>query len=252
MKSDQTTISSYEKLTHWLFTYTFVYAFFHILPAFLNYEIKNLLMIADIFDILTPFVMIFVIYRIYLMLLPNIRIDSSFPVKSVAVIILIFGAISFVEGHGMHLSANAIARHLTEVKDSSLFALDYSFDEILGHIFWDGGIVILSLGIILVGVYIDQKKVSTQKQALILLASLIYGFTYFVNAVEGQTVFFTLPLAVFIPLAIWWTARRLRIRFSGNPVLLLFFLCYIVALGLFLVWGIWQKGFPEFSELGWI
>lgn len=252
MKSNQTTISNYDKLTHWLFTYAFIYAFFHILPAFLNYEIKNLLMIADVFDILTPFVMVFVIYRIYLMLLPHIRINSSFPVKSVAVIILIFGAISFVEGHGMHLSANAIARHLTPTKDLSLFALDYSFDEIMGHIFWDSGIIILSLGIILVGFHIDQKKLSSPKQALIILASLIYGFTYFVNAVEGQTVFFTLPLAVAIPLAIWWTAYRKRIRFSRNPVLSLFLLSYIVALGLFIVWGIWQKGFPEFSELGWI
>jgi hypothetical protein len=209
-------------------------------------------MIADIFDILTPFVMVFLIYRIYLMLLPHIRIDSSFPVKSIAVIILIFGGISFVEGHGMHLSANAIARHLTPAKDLSLFTLDYSFDEILGHIFWDSGIIILSLGIILVGFHIEQKKLSSQKQALIVLGSLIYGFTYFVNAVEGQTVFFTLPLAVAIPLAIWWTARRRRIRFSMNPVLSLFLLSYIVALGLFIVWGIWQKGFPEFSELGWI
>jgi hypothetical protein len=252
MKSNQTTISSYDKLTHWLFAYAFVYAFFHILPAFLNYEIKNLLMIADVFDILTPFVMIFVIYRIYLMLLPNIRIGSSFPVKSTVVIILIFGGISFVEGHGMHLSANAIARHLTPSNNLSLFALDYSFDEILGHIFWDSGIIILSLGIILVGFNIGQKRLSSPKQTLIVLGSLIYGFTYFVNAVEGQTVLFTLPLAVAIPLAIWWTANRKRIRLSRNPVLSLFLLSYIVALGLFIVWGIWQKGFPEFSELGWI
>jgi hypothetical protein len=252
MKSDQTTIPGYDRLAQWLFTYAFIYAFFHILPAFLNYEIKNLLMIADIFDILTPFVMIFMIYRIYLMLLPHIRIDSSFPVRSVAVVILIFGAVTFVEGHGMHLSANAIARHLIGLKDSSLFALDYSFDEIMGHIFWDSGIIILSLGIILVGFHIDQKKLSNLKQALIILASLIYGFTYYVNAVEGQTVFFTLPLAVVIPLAIGWIAHRKRIRLSKNPVLALFLLSYIVAIGLFIVWGIWQKGFPEFSELGWI
>jgi hypothetical protein len=252
MKSDQTTIPNYDRLAIWLFVYTFFYAFFHILPAFLNYEIKNLLMIADLFDILTPFVMVFVIYRIYLMLIRHIKIDSRFPVKSVAVIILIFGAITFVEGHGMHLSANAIARHLTEAKDSSLFALDYSFDEILGHIFWDSGIVILSLGLILVGFHIVPKKLSPSKQALIVMGSLIYGFTYFVNAVEGQTVFFTLPLAIAIPLAMWWIVRRMDIRFSKNPVLSLFFLSYSVALGLFLVWGIWHKGFPEFSELGWI
>jgi len=252
MNGRQTTISSYDELITWLFAYSFIYAFFHILPPFLNFEIKNLMMIADVFDILTPYAMVFTIYRIYLMLLPHVRIDSSFPVKSVAVIILIFGAVSFVEGHGMHLSANAIARHLTPMKDSSLFALDYSFDEIMGHIFWDTGIVMLSLGIILVGFNIDPKKLSGPKNALIILASLIYGFTYFVNAVEGQSVFCTLPLAVIIPLAIWGTAHRKRIRISRNPVLSLFLLSYIAALVFFLIWGIWQKGFPEFSALGWI
>lgn len=252
MKSDQTTITSYDSLALWLFAYAFIYAFFHILPAFLKFEIKNLLMIADVFDILTPFFMVFMIYRIYLMLLPHIKIDSSFPVKSVAVIIFVFGAITFVEGHGMHLSANAIARHLTPSRDLSLFALDYSFDEVMGHIFWDSGILILSLGIILVGFHMGQKKLSSPKQAWIILASLIYGFTYFVNAVEGQTVFFTLPLAAVIPIMVWWTSRRKRIRISRNPILSLFLLCYTVALCLFLIWGIWQRGFPEFSELGWI
>ena len=209
-------------------------------------------MIGDVFDFLTPFVLVFMVYRIYLILLPHIGKNSNTLVKSAAVIILIFGAISFVEGHGMHLSANAIARHLTSMKDSSLFALDYSFDEIMGHIFWDSGIIILSLGITFVGFHIDPKKLSNMKQALILLASLIYGFTYFVNAVEGQTVFFTLPMAVAIPLAIWWTANRKSARISRNPVLSLFLYSHIVALGLFLIWAIWQKGFPEFSALGWI
>jgi len=209
-------------------------------------------MIGDVFDFLTPFVFVFMVYRIYLMLLVHIGENSSILVKSVAVIILIFGAISFVEGHGMHLSANAIARHLTSMKDSSLFALDYSFDEIMGHMFWDSGVILITFGIILVGFHINPQKLAIAKQTLIILASLIYGFTYFVNAVEGQTVFFTLPMAVAIPLAIWWTAKRKSIRISRNPVLSLYLYSHIVALVLFLIWVIWQKGFPEFSELGWI
>ena len=100
MENNQATVSGYDSLINWLFIYTFIYAFFHILPPFLNYEIKNLLMIGDVFDFLTPFVLVFMVYRIYLMLLPHTRDNSNFLVKSVAVIILIFGAVSFVEGHG--------------------------------------------------------------------------------------------------------------------------------------------------------
>ena len=44
---------------------------FFISSSFLNYEIKNLLMIGDVFDFLTPFVFVFMVYRIYLLLLPH-------------------------------------------------------------------------------------------------------------------------------------------------------------------------------------
>lgn len=239
------------RLSVWLFIYAFAYAFFHILPAFLNYEIKNRLMVADVFDLLTPFVLLSLIWQIYRITAFNTVQDASSS-GTLIKILLFMGGIGFVEGHGMHLSANAIARHLTHLQNSSLFALDYLFDEILGHIFWDGGILLLSLGIILMGFRLKQKQEVHSGFSVIIPASLLYGFTYFVNAVEGQTVIFTFPFAIGIPAGIRWFSHRKGLSIRKNPILFLFMCAYLIATGFFLLWWFWQKGFPQFSELGWI
>ncbi len=252
MENNSFAQSRYDKISFWLLIYAVNYAFFHIFPVFLNYEIKIRLMVADVFDILTPFVMVFLIYKIYGILLSGTGGNSGSKTQPAAVIILILGVITFVEGHGMHLSANAISRHLTSMKDSPLFALDYFFDETLGHILWDGGIILLSIGLIVIAFNSDVLRISNPKLPLTIFASLLYGFTYFCNGVEGQTVIFTFPLALIIPSAIWWLVHRRHIQLLKNPVLSFYFFTYILALCLFIFWGIWHNGFPEFSALGWI
>jgi hypothetical protein len=252
LENNNLTPSRYDKLSLWLLIYASSYAFFHIFPVFLNYEIKNRFMVADVFDMLTPFVLVFLIYKIYCILLTQMRENSNTVVQSGAVIILIAGAIAFVEGHGMHLSANAIARHLIPAKDSPLYALDYFFDEILGHILWDGGTVLLSIGLLIMAFDSDEDKLSNPKPLLFLFASLLYGFTYFVNGIEGQTVVFTFPLALLAPLFVLWLVRRHHRQFWRNPVISFYSFAYILAFCLFVFWGIWHKGFPQFSELGWI
>ena len=48
-----------------LFIFGSCFAVFHILPAFLNFEIKHRFMVAEIVDLLTPYVVILIIYKIY-------------------------------------------------------------------------------------------------------------------------------------------------------------------------------------------
>lgn len=243
---------SSNRLSFWLFIYAVSYTVFHITPVFLNVEIKYQFMLGDLFDLLTPFIIIFLVYKLYRIVIRSAGEHTNSRTAAIAVIILILGGIAFVEGHGMHLSANALARHLTSESGSPLFILDYFFDEILGHIFWDSGILFLSLGLILIGYRMNQKQELAMNLTLIIIASLMYGFTYFVNAIEGQTVEFTLPLSLIIPLSIWWFAHRGEVALISNPVLAFFLLSYSIALCLFVSWYIWQGGFPEFSKLGWI
>ncbi len=240
-----------KRLTVWLFIYTLCFAGFHILPAFLSYNIQNKFVVGDALDLFTPFVLLLVIYKLYTLFSVS-RNDThmSFHI----IMILFIGGITFVEGHGMHIAANAIARHLHTfaMYNTPLFALTYFFGETLGHILWDCGLVLISIGLIFTGINSSEDEALGRKSLLVMIASLLYGFTYFVNGVEGQTVLFTLPLAFIIPIAILSYGKVKKVKIVRNPVLLLFTCAYLVALLLFLIWWIWQKGFPEFSKLGWI
>jgi uncharacterized membrane protein len=232
-------------ISFWLFFYCLCYGFFHIMPTFLGWEIKHKLVVGDVFDIITPFVMIFLIYRLYRVM------KSESHISRAALTLAIVGTIVFIEGHGMHLSANAIARHFSSYASqiTPLYALVYFFDETLGHIFWDSGIILLSISIMLMGA---RVIVPARSVALVALGSLIYGFTYFVNAIEGQTVIFTVPVACIICAILVSYRSQRHFNFLHRPVLALFLFSYLVALILFVIWGIWHQGFPEFSELGWI
>ncbi|MFQ5584154.1 MAG: hypothetical protein ACE5GL_06950, partial [Calditrichia bacterium] len=173
----------FSDLSLWLFIYAISYAFFHILPAFLRFDIKNGFMVAELFDLFTPFVMVIVVYKLYSILVTSARQESGVLNFLTMKIILIFGAVTFVEGHGMHLSANALARLIDPSATPSLYSLNYFFDEVLGHILWDSGIIILSIGIILLGFKLNGDPASKFRIIPIAVASIVYGFTYFVNAV---------------------------------------------------------------------
>jgi hypothetical protein len=240
------------KLPGLLLLYGFAYAFFHIMPAFLSTPVWNRLMIADLLDLLTPFVMVGLVCWLWVVLRRTAGEARCVRPPVLSSAILLVGAVVFVEGHGMHLSANAIARHLGPAKDPGAYPLTYFFDEVLGHILWDSGIALLSIGLVLLGWRSARRPVSGTGSSVTALGALFYGFTYFVNAVEGQTVVFTLPLAVGIPLATAVVASRRRVSLLRNPVLWFFTVAYAAAVCLFAYWLIRQGGFPQFSELGWI
>ena len=237
------------KLEGWLFIFSLNYAFWHLIVAFLNFEIKNKFMVAELFDLFTPFVMTFLIVKLYTVLKPMLK-QGKKTFQIISRILIILGIIFFIEGHGMHLSANAITRHLVGQEGSPLFSLTYFFDEILGHLLWDCGFVIMSIAFLIMA-FSDRTERPTYSWALITVSSLLYGFTTFCLAVEGQTVLFTLPVSILIPAVVWFLIRLRRITWK-HPVVVFFLFSYIFSFSLFVYWFIRNNGFPEFSELGWI
>lgn len=241
----------------WLFFYGLALAVFHVLPPFLNQFFLWPLSWGDTLDFLTPFAVIPFAYVLYSRMS---RISLSSPgqessarsLNILAKVILAVGFISYVEGHGLHLSANSIARLLQEMKDSDLFKATYLFDEIISHYIWISGLFLISLGLILVARRLSFQPLIRRNMILLSAGSLLHGFTFTVEAIEGQTVIFAFPAAVLGFLLSLFLCLKRRREGGINPIFLFFAGAYFLSILLFSCWGISRSGFPQFSELGWI
>ena len=237
-----------------LLFYGLIFAFFHIMPTFLKGFLKKPLTWGDTLDFLTPFVVIpfvyFLYYRIKKVLhslphLPKARMTLTGVMLAVAFLL-------YVDGHGLHLSSNSIARLLQSMKDTELYRAAYLFDEVVSHFMWHGGIFLISISLIITAYKLPLKSLTKSNIALLSIGTAFYGFNFFVDGIEGQTVIFTFPAAGFgFILAFYLYLRRKRQGFQ-NPFLLFYLIAYLVSFLLFAYWGISYSGFPQFSELGWI
>jgi hypothetical protein len=234
-------------LPNWLFLFGMAYAFMHVMPSFLTHDVKNRLNTGDLLNFFTPFVVIPIVWKIFFILRQNLLAVSERKIRA-AWILLLFSSILYVNGQGMNLSANAIARHLNDMKDAPVFWLDYFFDETMGHIFWHSGMIGISLSFLLLAA--QAKPVAAERQ--IFAGAACYSFAYFTDAVEGQTVPLLFPSALLILIWILFYRKKQPRAFTENPVTLFFVAGYAMAVMLFLIWWILQGGFPQFSELRWI
>lgn len=144
-----------------------------------------------------------------------------------------FGAVLYTQGHGIHLAANSVDNALPGNPEPA-----YLWDEHVGHWLWYVGFYLLVVALALA--LADRRP--RGGPIAYLLAGLV-GFTNFTNSVEGQTPWLGIGAAVVFTL--WGLLTR-----DGMGRFLL--TAYAVSLALFAVFGLWQGGFPEFSELGWI
>ena len=240
-----------------LFFYGVFLAFFHLLPPVLTRFFLWPLSWGDTLDFLTPFAVIPFAYVLYSRL-DGISQSSPDPESKalsknrLAKVILAIGFLSYVEGHGLHLAANSIARLLQGMEGTNVFKATYLFDEIISHFIWIVGLYLISLGLILLAWRLSFQPFIRKSMILLSAGAVLYGFTFTLEAIEGQTVIFAFPAATLgflIALILYMKGKR---EYSRNPILLFFMAAYFLCILLFLYWGISRSGFPQFSELGWI
>ena len=152
------------------------------------------------------------------------------PARTWAVVLTATGL--FVQGHGLHLAANSISHARGPA------APTYLWDEQIGHALWFAGLALLA-GVVLTVVSPTGAPAVPGARAYAL--SALVGFTWAANAVEAGTV--VLGATATLALAALGAPRRDR------RVVLLG--CATVAVAL-AVYGVWQGGFPQPSELGWL
>lgn len=242
------------KFCFWLFVFGFVYAFFHVMPALLPSFLKSPLTWGDTLDFVTPFAVIPLVYLLYFRARKTLQsFDLLGRTQSIVVkIVLAAGFLLYVDGHGLHLSSNSIARLLQNMKESELFRATYLFDEIISHFMWDGGVYLISISLIILAYKLPFKSLSKVNLAFLYLGAAFYGFTFTVNGIEGQTVVFTFPAAFLGFLSTLFLFLKGRKKGFQNPYLFFFSSAYLLSFLLFAYWGLTRSGFPQFSELDWI
>lgn len=194
---------------------------------------------ADVVDLLTPLVLI----PLYWLLFAR----SPLPITTLWALAFLVLAAAWVEGHGIHLVANAIG-HLNQTQPGPARDLTEFSDEKFSHYVWHGAALALS-GLVLVRQLRAPRPASGSWWPGIVAAA-VYGFAIFLIGVEGATPPLVVPFAAVVTVAAIRIGRR---RLLASPVLTLFGLGYPVALALFAIWFVyWGGRLPQFSEIGLI
>ena len=198
-------------LTHWLRLLPLGFA----APGATRYE--------DYVDLLTPFVVAGPA------LVALSRVGAGRRAWGLAVL----GAAVFTQGHGLHLSSNAISYASGDAAPA------YLWDEQVGHHLWFSGLTLL-----LVVVVRSTRHVPLRTTPGTWLLAVLVGLTWAANVVEGGAVPFGATLAVGLTAYGW----RTRAGAAGRLLVLAFGL----SLALIAAYGLWKGGFPQPSELGWL
>ena len=143
-------------------------------------------------------------------------------------------ALAYVDGHGIHLSANAIngADPTGEAGDRAEF-----WDERFGHTEWHLG----WFGLLVAFCLAERgrpARLTDRRSAAVAVAAL--GFTLFTSTVEGQT--WPLMLGAGAAFVVWAAAAR-------RPLLVQCASAFALAAALVGAWALWQGGVPEFTDV---
>ncbi len=170
------------------------------------------------------------------------------------IVFILFSAL-WVFGHGMHLSANSIdnlieglaKKGVLDVTGTDVYTLTYFYDETLSHFLRDIGL----LGFVALMLYHEWMSPAGVKTYWwpCIFGGIVFGITFFLVYLEGNTVVIGYPFAIAITLlGLIWGRRRL----NHQPLLAFFFVAFLTAALLFTGWGIYFGGWPPSSELGLI
>ncbi|MFG2091506.1 hypothetical protein [Spirillospora sp. NPDC048824] len=146
--------------------------------------------------------------------------------------VYLVGAITYVEGHGIHLAANSVGN------DTPGIAVVHLWDEVVGHYLWYAG-----TAVVVAALARTLAARPAPPAHLALVPALAVALTWTTNSLEGGTAVMGLIVAAV------FTAWGLRTRHHLGRVLIPAFAPALIALA---AYGIWRRGFPQPTDLGWL
>lgn len=230
-----------KRLSGFVVVFSLLFLVFFMGPPLLNMQFSPypLMKVGDVLDLFTPLVLIPLYWSLYWF--GGNRVVGL----RGSLIFMVFAAL-WVAGQSMHLAGNSLGHLMEGMKSTDVYRLTIFYDEVLSHYLWHFGIFALSALLI----YRQWRDPLVEGQTLpwtVILAGIIYGFAHFMIVIEGATAPVGVPFAVLTVLFILvWGRKNLR----QQPLLVFFLTVYLLALVLFLCWGIYWGGLPEFSKVG--
>lgn len=216
------------------FSVAFLVFFFG--PAFLGgpfgpYPLMNA---GSAFDLLTPLVLI----PLYWLLFEG---GSPRPASRAETVAFLVSAALWVEGQGLHLAANSIAKHLKGLVGTDAEVLTRFYDERLGHYLWHAGL--LGLAALLLYRYWRSAQPELRPARWVeAVAGAIHGFAFASIILEGGTVPIGVPFAVLAAaLSVVWNGKRVGQRPLQIFFLVAFGLATLLFVGWRLAWGEWME-----------
>jgi hypothetical protein len=174
-------------------------------------------------------------------------------------LLLTLGGFALVLGHGMHVAANSIHDAVAHSRVTDPYGLIAWWDERVSHLAIDGSKVAICAGLTALEIRWNVARGAPAGESgsaadpgplagarILEFGAASYGLIYFAAGVEGGTTALLLPFAAAY---LVWSLRRRR---PFQPVRRFYTLGALVSVLLFAVWGVWHRGFPEFSAVGLI
>lgn len=216
--------------------FALAFAVFIVGPALLGsaLPIYPLMSVGDALDLLTPLVLIPLYWRLW-------RTSSASLPDEKATLAFLALASLWTLGQGMHLAANSIGHLVSPAADDRLARLVYFYDETLSHYLWHFGAFGLT-GLIMVRAWRGEWSRSETHQVQGAAAAVIYGLTFCLITLEGQTWPLGLPFAAAAGIVPWLVARRRRFE---QPALGFFAWAHLLALGVLLAWWLYWGAMVE-------
>jgi hypothetical protein len=230
-----------KRLSYLYLVFSLLFFFFFIGLFFLKQPFGPypLMSVQDAIDVLTPLVLLLLYFAL-------LRMGAPDRPGVVAMGIFVFFAVLWAAGQGMHLSANSISNLLESVglDTGDVFGLTHFYDEYMSHYLWHIGIVGLSA--VLMWHQLKQAPQAEKPSTWPLITGgVIYGFSFFIIIMEGNTA----PVGVtFAGLAVLFILVRAR-KMLRLPSVTFFLTGYALATVLFLVWGIINGGLPPILDV---
>lgn len=209
-------------------------------PPFLPYRfpLYSLINWAEVVDLATPLVLI----PLYWLLLAEFAPSRS----AMWTIVFLVLAAAWVDGHGIHLAANAIG-HLLKNQPGPAQDLTEFWDERFGHYLWHSAALGLTALVLIAAARAPEVRDDARWAGV--AGALVYGFALFLIGDEGGTA----PLMIAFGAAFVVASWSIRRRVLASPVLTMLAGGYALMVVLFAVWFVyWGGRLPQFSDLGWI